>query len=93
VEAPQEIEGEDDADLRTECLLSCLRKLTSEKRELILGYYAKEKQVKIDHRTEMAKRLGLTVETLRVRAYRIRNALEKCIEDCLERFAGKGVTD
>jgi RNA polymerase sigma factor (sigma-70 family) len=93
VEAPHEIEEEDDADLRTECLLSCLRGLTSEKRELILGYYAKEKQAKINHRTEMAKRLGLTVETLRVRAYRIRSELEKCIEDCLERFAGKSVTD
>jgi RNA polymerase sigma factor (sigma-70 family) len=88
VAAPQEIEEEEDADLRTECLLSCLGELTSEKRQLILGYYAKEKQAKIDHRTEMAKSLGLTVETLRVRAYRIRSGLEKCIEDCLDRLGG-----
>jgi RNA polymerase sigma factor (sigma-70 family) len=89
VEAPQEIEEEEDADLRSECLLSCLGELTSEKRQLILGYYAKEKQAKIDHRTEMARSLGLTVETLRVRAYRIRSGLEKCIEDCLDRLAGR----
>ena len=89
---PQEIE-EEGAALREDCLLSCLQELTSEKRELILGYYAKEKQAKIDHRTEMAKRLGLTVETLRVRAYRIRSTLEKCIEKCLEHLANRNVTD
>lgn len=87
IEAPQEIEDEDD-DQRAECLQACLRELSSEKRELILGYYAREKQAKIDHRTEMASRLGLSVETLRVRAYRIRGALEKCIENCLDRLTG-----
>jgi RNA polymerase sigma factor (sigma-70 family) len=92
VAAPQEIEEEDD-DRRAECLLKCLGELTAEKRELILAYYAREKQAKIDHRTEMARRLGLSVETLRVRAYRIRGVLEKCIEDCLDRLAGRSVTD
>lgn len=88
VEAPQEVEEEAD-DLRTECLQACLKELSSEKRELILGYYAREKQAKITHRTEMARRLGLSVETLRVRAYRIRSSLEKCIENCLDRLAGE----
>jgi DNA-directed RNA polymerase specialized sigma24 family protein len=64
-----------------------LQKLRKDKRELILDYYAKDKQAKIDHRTEMAERLGITVETLRVKAYRIRATLEQCIARCLERMA------
>lgn len=79
-----EIEAEN-ANLLEECLHTCLQKLSNEKRELILNYYAKEKQAKIHHRTEMARRLGTSVETLRVRVYRIRGTLEDCIERCLAR--------
>ena len=68
-----------------ECLQSCLQKLNTETRAMVLAYYAKEKQAKIDHRSELAERLGISVETLRVRVYRIRLSLEKCIERCLER--------
>lgn len=72
--------------MREECLHSCLKELNQEKRDLILAYYSKEKQAKIDHRIELAQRLGTSVETLRVRAHRIRGALEQCIERCLDRM-------
>jgi RNA polymerase sigma factor (sigma-70 family) len=71
--------------VRQECLHSCLEKLSPEKRELILGYYARDKQAKIEHRTELARQFGTTVETLRVRVYRIRASLERCIERCFNR--------
>jgi RNA polymerase sigma factor (sigma-70 family) len=76
---------EETAALREECLHSCLEELSPEKRDLILNYYAKEKQAKIDHRAELADRLNTSVETLRVRVYRIRNSLLKCVEQCLDR--------
>ena len=75
------------AIMREDCLRWCLQRLSEAKRELILAYYAKDKQAKIDHRTEMAQRLRISVETLRVKAYRIRSTLEQCIERCLERMA------
>lgn len=77
------------AQMLEECLNSCLQKLTTEKRDLILSYYAGEKHAKIEHRTELARRLGTSVETLRVRAHRIRGTLEQCIERCLDRL-GQG---
>src|SRR5262245_27344530 len=81
-------EAEQDTEtMREDCLRSCLQRLSQDKRELILAYYAKDKQAKIDHRTEMAQRLGISVETLRVKAYRIRGTLEQCIERCLDRMA------
>jgi RNA polymerase sigma factor (sigma-70 family) len=72
-------------NLREECLHACLQKLSNDKRELIVRYYAKEKQAKIQHRTQMAQQLGTSLETLRVRVYRIRATLEQCIERCLDR--------
>jgi RNA polymerase sigma factor (sigma-70 family) len=70
-----------------ECLQSCLQKLSAENRELIVSYYSKVKQAKIDHRSELARRYGISVETLRVKVYRMRISLEECIERCLKRNA------
>lgn len=82
---PKQIETEDDTAGIEECLQQCLLKLGPDKRELILGYYAKEKQAKIDHRYELAQKFGITVETLRVRVFRIRESLAECIQRCLKR--------
>src|SRR5205085_7279604 len=81
------IETKDETADIEECLQSCLQKLSAENRELILSYYAKEKQAKIDHRSELARQFGTSVETLRVKVYRIRISLEQCIERCLKRKA------
>jgi RNA polymerase sigma factor (sigma-70 family) len=72
----------EDADVE-ECLQACLEALSFDKRELILAYYAKEKQAKIDHRRQLAQRFEISVETLRVRTHRICLSLEQCIESCL----------
>lgn len=77
------------AEMREACLRSCLKKLGAEKSKLIKSYYEKEKQAKIDHRAELAKKLGIKVETLRVNVHRLRNTLVECIERCLERKAHK----
>ena len=80
-------EVEEKAAHMEECLQSCLQKLTIENRKLILDYYAKEKQAKIHYRSEMARQRGISLETLRVKVYRIRVSLQQCIERCLERKA------
>ena len=78
-------ENENEDAVIAECLESCLKQLTPERRAMIVGYYAKEKQAKIEHRSELAQRFGIPVETLRVRVFRIRASLEECIERCVER--------
>ena len=80
-------EAEETTEEREECLHSCLRKLSAKDRKLIVGYYAKEKQAKIDYRNELAQQLGMSVQTLRVKVYRLRGSLLECIERCLERKA------
>jgi RNA polymerase sigma factor (sigma-70 family) len=68
------------------CLEECLqRRLTPESRELVIDYYQGEKRDKIEHRKQLAARLGITQTTLRIRAHRIRAQLSECVHDCLER--------
>jgi RNA polymerase sigma factor (sigma-70 family) len=96
VDIPESLPEEDDeanAELLEECLRTCLQELSNDKRELVLAYYAKEKQAKIDHRTEMARQLGISVQTLRVRLCRIRAALEECIQRGLEPAGTANETD
>jgi RNA polymerase sigma factor (sigma-70 family) len=79
-------DAEESEDIE-ECLHSCLRKLDNKKRKLILAYYSKDKQAKIDHRHDLAQQFGVSVETLRVKVFRIRASIEHCIESCLKRKA------
>lgn len=78
-------EDEPDEGVRMrECLRKCLRKLDPEDRKLILSYYRKSKQAKIDYRRALAEEWGMVPNALRVRVYRIRAGLKSCIKDCLE---------
>lgn len=79
--------NEETAEMRAECLQSCLQKLGKEQRKLIVAYYARDKQAKIDYRHELAQQLGVSVGTLRVRVHRLRSTLGRCMERCLKKMA------
>ncbi len=68
-----------------ECLCRCLKELSPEEREFILDYhiYDYEGHEKIEHHKRMAEEENVETSTLRVRAFRLRAALEKCIEKCV----------
>ena len=76
----------DVTDARRECLNHCLRRLPAENRELIVEYYRKDGQRKIDHRVSMAERLGIPLNALRSRAQRIRDKLERCVRRRLKDY-------
>jgi RNA polymerase sigma factor (sigma-70 family) len=64
------------------CLEQCLGKLPPDDREMILEYYRGEQRAKIERRSELAARLGLTPNALSIRACRIRGKLEICVSAC-----------
>jgi len=83
---PIEVIGED-ANQREQthvCLDKCLKKLSSHSRTLIEQYYSADKGAKIQLRRRIAHDLGITAGVLRLRALRIRQKLQVCIEHCLE---------
>jgi DNA-directed RNA polymerase specialized sigma24 family protein len=78
-------EAEDDSEGRLTCLRNCLQTLSSENRDLILQYYQGEKSEKIQNRKKLMERLGVPVNTLRMRALRLRERLQGCVEECTGR--------
>ena len=71
----------DDFDERIDSLRNCLQHLSDENRQLILRYYHGEKSEKIESRRQLSERLGISVNTLRMRALRIREELQRCAEN------------
>jgi RNA polymerase sigma factor (sigma-70 family) len=86
---PTETEAEDvHAKGRVECFETCLKKLSDESRELIVAYYREQRRAKIKLRRELAERLGIPLNALRIRAHRIRTKLEDCVVNCLQQSHG-----
>jgi len=81
VEPEQNVESKEQTHL---CLDRCLDKLAPYSRQLIEKYYTENKQAKIDLRRRIARELGIKSTTLRLRALRIREKLQTCIQHCLE---------
>ncbi|HSE31096.1 MAG TPA: sigma-70 family RNA polymerase sigma factor [Pyrinomonadaceae bacterium] len=78
----------EEPEARVLCLDKCLEALSPSNRGLILNYYQEERRAKIDLRQELADRLQIPLNALRIRAHRIRMSLEKCITNCLQSDAG-----
>ena len=67
-----------------DCLERCMSRLQPGDRELVLQYYQQDKRAKIDHRKELADKMGIALNALRIRAHRIRLNLRRCMLECLE---------
>ena len=68
------------------CLEQCMERLTPRSKDLVLAYYQEEKRAKIDLRKQLADRLGIPLNALRIRACRIRAELEDCVLQCLRQL-------
>lgn len=76
------VETSDD-ESRIDCLRGCLGDLPDDNRQLILDYYQGEKGDKIQNRKKLMEKLGIPVNTLRMRALRLRERLQVCVENCV----------
>ena len=74
-----------DGEDRLDCLRDCLQTLSTDNRDLILQYYQGEKSEKIQNRKKLINGLGISVNTLRMRALRVRERLQGCVEQCMTR--------
>jgi DNA-directed RNA polymerase specialized sigma24 family protein len=76
--------GPDDAwpleEQRLDCLERCVQGLTAPQRELIVEYYADTGRRKIERRRALAQRLGISMNALAIRAWRVRDGLMACVE-------------
>jgi DNA-directed RNA polymerase specialized sigma24 family protein len=77
-------EPADDRELAHACLERCLEKYPADTRELVIDYYREGGQQKIDLRRQLAERLGVGMNALRLRMHRVRGELQTCVQRCLE---------
>ena len=68
---------------RSECLSRCMQSLEPHDRALIMSYYQGEQRAKIENRRAIARKLGITMNALSIRACRIRDKLEACMRKFL----------
>jgi DNA-directed RNA polymerase specialized sigma24 family protein len=79
----EQVQEERSADTRLRCFDDCLENLPPESRQLIMDYYQEERRAKIEFRQDLANRLHIPLNALRIRAHRIRMSLERCITTCM----------
>ena len=80
---PDEDENER-RELEDRCLEKCLAMFSQADRQLILKYVDGKKK----ERRELAQRLELTPNALRLRVHQIKKTIRPCVADCLEQKTG-----
>jgi hypothetical protein len=73
-----------------ECLERCLAASSMAERELIREYYQTDEGAAKAQRKRLAERLGLTPNALAIRAWRLRQRLERCVRECQDRRQTNG---
>jgi DNA-directed RNA polymerase specialized sigma24 family protein len=85
---PDPLPPPDSSQLEQEyrCLEQCIQQLSPENRELLLQYYYPQEGCSLrEQRKLLAERRGIAPNALRIRAFRIRAWLQKCVKKCAER--------
>jgi len=72
------------AELEYRCLERCIERLSEEDRALLLREYGAKGRTQAERRKALADELGISLNALRIRVYRIRVALKECIEKCIQ---------
>jgi len=67
------------------CLDRCLDRLKPDDRTLIVEYYRDARKERINRRRALASKLGLTMNALGIRTWRLRASLETCVGGCRNR--------
>lgn len=81
--------GEEESEKLLQYLDQCLKSLPKKSCLLIVQYYQGETSTKIKNRKKLARELGISINTLRIKALRIRQKLKDCVTSCLERLTAK----
>ena len=87
-EDPEDIRAREEEskehDRGMQCLRHCLGGLSSENLTLMKMYYAEGDILNKEQRKQTAQALGISVNALRVRAFRVRSEVEQCVDQCLK---------
>lgn len=67
------------------CLDRCInQKLSTDEHYMVIRYFEGDGHEKIVNRQKLAERLGITLNTLRIRIHRVCRILRKCVDKCVD---------
>lgn len=73
---------EEPDDRERTCLEQCLEELPEKEKDLVIEYYSRDRQERIELRQRMCGRMQCTAAALYTRVCRIKSILKNCIETC-----------
>jgi DNA-directed RNA polymerase specialized sigma24 family protein len=82
LKAKETINEDEATDLRQTCFDKCLAEFSEENRKFIIAYYDTDEKTMIASRKRLAEKLGTNLNTLRIRACRLKSKLEDCTMKC-----------
>lgn len=68
-----------------QCLEECMEKTLPHHRRMFEEYYCDGESGMTESRQILAEQLGITMNALRIRVHRVRDALKECVRGCIDR--------
>jgi DNA-directed RNA polymerase specialized sigma24 family protein len=82
----KETETEDEfTEKRRSCFEKCLAEFDAESRKFIIAYYTTDEKTMIAARKKLAEELNSNLNTIRIKACRLKAKLEDCTKKCCEK--------
>lgn len=76
---------DDVEDNRLKCIRECVQNLPEKQRILLIKYFKYSKQRKINFHKKMSEELGVDLNHLRTKVYRIKKKVEVCAKNCFQK--------
>jgi hypothetical protein len=70
---------------RLACMESCLQALPAEARQMLADYYEPDRRLRKANRERILKHMGVSLNALRLRVFRLRDQLGECCRKCLNK--------
>ncbi len=80
-----ETENSESKDKQFKCLQECLTKFPAEKKKLLIEYFDTDEKTLIPKRKSLSEKLGLNLNSLRIRVSRLKSKLEECTKECCDK--------
>lgn len=73
---------DESSNLRQNCFDKCLKEFSAENRKFIIAYYDTDEKTMINSRKKLAEEMNSNLNTLRIKACRLKAKLENCTFEC-----------
>jgi DNA-directed RNA polymerase specialized sigma24 family protein len=82
IKASEPVETDENSSVRLICFDKCLKEFSDENRKFIIAYYDTDERTMINSRKKLAEEMKVSLNTLLIKACRLKAKLEDCTLSC-----------